>query len=154
MAGLLIDLNMVRVAVAPQFFADTSRNLFLEAHMDDTHTAGTGTDLTLLHERLSEHLDIKISGPLGVGSVYSQLKRARQVFPTGTFLRGNPKHVHEMVRLLGLENAKEVGTPSTKELWEPPPEGEEPLPDDMAKTYRSVIGNGIYYAQDREDIQL
>ena len=154
LAGLLEGEGLTRVAAAPQFFCDPSRKLFLETHMDDGHGCGPIKLSKELCERLNEKVSLKVQGPHSVGSVYSHLKRERNLYFNGTFLKPDSKHIDTIVSLLGLEQANPVSTPSTKELFELPPPDEQPLDDAEAFLYRSCVGSGIYYAIDREDIQL
>ena len=62
MAALLIECNLVRCEVAPQFFMDYERDIFIEVHMDDLHGTGTERAIAALKKELEATVQFKILG--------------------------------------------------------------------------------------------
>ena len=56
MVALLSECNLVRCEVAPQFFMDYERDIFVEVHMDDLHGTGTERAIAALKKELEATL--------------------------------------------------------------------------------------------------
>eukprot|EP00971_Amphidinium_carterae_P232519 4614440-Amphidinium_carterae.2 len=81
--------------------------------------------------------------------VYWHLKRPRLRTDKGTWIGNNPKYMDDVLRKLGLEQAKVVHTPSMQYKLE-----EVELPLDGVSVYSSAVGSLLYVAVDGEDVQL
>ena len=86
------------------------------------------------------------------GSEYHHLKRFRKMVNGVTTIESNPKYLDAMLELLGLENAKDVFTPSVLAHTEQLMTGEL-LESAEITMYRQCVGLLLYYTQDRADAQ-
>ena len=153
-AAILESLGLRRCAIAPQFFSDSSRGIYVEVHMDDLHgTAPEGVAQELL-KAIGEQVAVKTYGPTRPGDKYVHLKRRREVCHGGVLIGADDKHIARVAVALGLERCNPVGMPSTVELNMQPGEDDRPLSDEDTKLYRSCVGTMMYWALDREDVQL
>eukprot|EP00971_Amphidinium_carterae_P309332 6147173-Amphidinium_carterae.1 len=151
-AEQLENIGLERCEVAPHFFAERQKQIFLEVHMDDVHGTAPGDTITELFKEIGNLVQIKPE-VTKLGEVYWHLKRPRLRTEKGTWVGNNPKYVDDVLGKLGLEQAKVVHTPSTQYKLEDGEETEE-LPLDEVSVYRSAVGSLLYVAVDREDIQL
>ena len=65
-------------------------------------------------------------------------------------IRPSTKYIDDMVRLMNMEDAKTVPSPSSLEER---PAGDEELTAEEATIFRSVVGIALYVMPDRPDIQ-
>ena len=140
----------------------------MTVHGDDFTACGSDEDLAWLSARFKEKFEVKVQ-ILGPGPEHAQevkiLNRIVRWTKSGIDYEPDQRHAEMVIRDLGLEQAKAVTTPGTKEdqaLASVPEVGvsvaiaEEdasPLLNAAeAKLFRSVAARCNYLAQDRVDI--
>ncbi len=74
MAGVLGKANVLRHEVAPQFFVDHDRAIFLEGHADELHGAVTETAIKQLTAEFGESMQFKEWTVRGPGFTYEHLR--------------------------------------------------------------------------------
>ena len=122
-------------------------------HGDDFLAEGHDSTLDKLDAVLGEFA-IKIEkrcGPTGVASTQF-LRRTIQWSYQGFYYSPNEKYVDNLIKLLGLEDAKEVTTPASKDTGRNHPDALEPLPQEEKITFLSGSGILQYIALDRPDV--
>ena len=146
----MVGEGFERNEALPQFFYRRKDKILIEVHMDDFHGEGPTKAATTCIERLRKVFDLKATDAFMTGR-YAHLRRERLREPGSTLLRADPKHVEALIKLLSMENAKPVKTPS---LMEADPGDESPeLVTEDASEYRTGVGIMMYLAEDRWDIK-
>ena len=97
-------------------FVHQTRNLAVVFHVDDFLCSGQRDDLLWMHDELSKKYEMKktlISQTDDHETTY--LNRRLKLTRNGVRPEGDPKHVDILVKEWGLDFAKGVDTPMTKE---------------------------------------
>ena len=110
-AGLFSASDFDRCPQCPQFHFHKAMQVLVEIHQDDIHMAGPDEGLVATKAIVDKQIPMKWSKLLGVGDRYSFLKNHRVVLANGTFLFANGKYARDIIKSLGLENAKPAPTP-------------------------------------------
>ena len=151
--GVLVSkLGFTRCVSAPQFFCSGERQVDMEVHMDDVHGFGPDSQIEKFKEDLAVHIRFRDGGVHHDGSEYDHLKRFRKKLNGVTTIESNPKYLDVVLKLLGLEGAKDVPTPSVPAHKEQLMTGEL-LESAEVTVYRQCVGGLLYYTQDRADAQ-
>ena len=74
-AGRLEEQSFDRCVAAPQFFANSELDVFIEVHKDDLHGTGARLALDFVQTNLSQKILFKIWTVNEVGMRYEHLKR-------------------------------------------------------------------------------
>ena len=148
-------------------FCHHEREISMTVHGDDFTACGSDLDLAWLSQKFRDKFEVKIR-ILGPDRKHEQevriLNRVVRWTDSGLTYEPDQRHAEMVIRDLGLENAKIVTSPGTKEdqaLASVPPVGisveiedDTPLLNTVeAKLYRGVTARCNYLAQDRVDIQ-
>ena len=154
-------------------FCHSSREIAMTVHGDDFTACGSDEDLAWLSARFKEKFEVTIQ-ILGPGPKHAQevriLNRIVRWTKSGIDYEPDQRHAEMVIRDLGLEQAKAVTSPGTKEdqaLGSTPDlglsiddqgEAAEQIASSLldaadAKLFRSVVARCNYLAQDRVDIQ-
>ena len=148
-------------------FSHQQRLLAMTVHGDDFTAAGSDQDLAWLRAQFEQKFEVKVQilgpGP-GQKKEVRVLNRVIRWTDGGLEFEADQRHAEMVVRDLGLENAKAVATPGTREdqaLGSVPEvsvaveiEDDSPLLGaEEATLYRGVAARCNYLAQDRVDIQ-
>ena len=148
-------------------FHHQKKQIAMTVHGDDFTACGSDQDLTWLSAKFKEKFEVKVQ-ILGPGSEHEQevriLNRIVRWTESGIAYEPDQRHAEMVVRDLGLEQAKAVATPGTKDdqaLASTPEVSiavaieDDPrlLIADEARLYRGVAARCNYLAQDRVDIQ-
>ena len=151
-SGFVDKLGFTRCVSAPQFFWNSDRQVGMEVHMDDVHGFGPDPQVEEFKEDLAAHIWFLDGGVHREGAEYDQLKRFRKRLDGVMTIESNPKYLDAVLELLGLEDAKDVPTPSFPAHKEKLTTGELL---NLAETtvYRQCVGNLLYYTQDRAGAQ-
>ena len=154
-AALLCDhCNMCRCEVAPQFFMDYDRDIFIEVHMDDFHGSGSERAIADLKKDLEGTVQFKVWEVHGAGAKYEHLKRLRTLSEGMTEIECNPKYLQSVLQLAGLVGCKPAPTPSVAGHLKVGDEVSEELDAMQTKTYRMIVGTLQYMVVDRVDVQF
>ena len=148
-------------------FTHRNRLLAMTVHGDDFTASGSDLDLAWLQAQFKKRFEVKVQilGP-GPGQEREVRILNRIITWTDGGLEYEPdqRHAEMVVRDLGLENAKPVATPGTREDQSlasvPAIDAAVEIEDESqllnaaeAKLYRGVTARCNYLAQDRVDIQ-
>ena len=133
---------------------------FMMVHGDDFITLGDDEALSEVEHVMSSHYTIKVRAVLGAGR-----DDAKEVRILNRYVRWNsdgerswieyepdPRHAELIVKLLNLESAKGVTTPSVKKRLEEVLMTSPQLDALQTRQYRSVVMRAAYLSQDRPDL--
>ena len=125
-------------------------------HGDDFTTLGDSEALSEVERAMSDHLTIKVRAVLGAGR-----DDAKEVRILNRYVRWNsdggrnwieyepdPRHAELIVKLLNLDSAKGVTTPSVKKRCV----DDISTTERIARQYRSVVMRAAHLSQDRPDL--
>ena len=122
-------------------------------HIDDFRSTGSpDTLINLFGEELPKYVDLKLGQLEFPGTMVEVLGRRKYRTEDMIATVPDPKHRANIIRLMGMEGAKPIGTPSkprdnvTLEL-------QALLPEDKAHTFREATGSAIYLSQDDRPMQ-
>ena len=151
-SALMDKLGFTRCVRAPQFFWKTETQVGTEVHMDDVHGFGPDPQVQKFKEDVAAHIWFRDGGVHHDGAEYDHLKRFRKRLNGAVTIESNPKYLDAVLKLLGLEDPKDVPTPSAPGHKEKLMTGEL-LDSSETTVYRQCVGGLLCYTQDRADTQ-
>ena len=134
-------------------FHHGARDLQMSVHVDDFLCAGSPEDLRWLRGQLNEHFENTatiLGEDTGEEKSTKYLNRILKWTEDGITYEHDPKHIVNILKELGMEDCKGVGTPGVKEAEQN--NDDEKLGTREASTMRRVIAIMNYISQDRMDI--
>ena len=123
-----------------------------ELHMDDLHGCGRQSEVDKLLPMIRARLRLKGSGAIETGR-YDHLKRGRVRTSAGVGSKPHPKHIENIVHILGLEAANSAATPEAEPAALGDAASEQPRSAERAALFRRCVGHALYLAVDRYDVQ-
>ena len=154
-AGTMTNAGFIRGKASPCTFYHPDKNLRTYIHGDDYVTVGKEADLKWLRNKLEEKYEIKtqVLGPdKGDSQQIRILNRILTWTEKGIEYEADPRHAEIVIKELGLEDAKSVVTPGTKDEGTTKPDCEEALPSAKASEHRAHTARLNYLSADRPDI--
>ena len=127
-ADIYEDIGFERCPQQPQFYFNRTTSVLAEIHQDDVHAAGPDDGLRRMMDLIGSRLMMKWSDLIGPGQRYSFLKNNRLVLPEGVFIYPNPRYANDIIKTLGMQNAKSAPTPIIK--LRQSSDGDDPIKDD------------------------
>ena len=139
---------------SPCLFWHPERSLRVLVHGDDYACVGPLTQLKWLAQMMRKKFEIKTQ-TLGPESECLQeiklLNRLIRWTPHGIEYEADPRHQEIIIKELGLEGARALSTPGSKELPHKH-DDEEPLLNPEATKYRAICARVNFLALDRPDL--
>ena len=136
-------------------FVHPARCLKVMVHGDDFFAGGKIENLRWMREQIEAKYEIKseiISGMEGYAKEMNVLNRSIRWTENGIEYEPDKRHATEIIRGLGLENARAIGTPAEPNVNVD--ENDAALEGSQATAYRSIAARCNYLALDRGDIQF
>ena len=158
---LLKDAGIKQCVGWPALFIHEGEDLRFLVHGDDFFVAvGDEKALQFLEEKIKSRFEYRIDGKIGPedgdGSSMCVLNRLISYDKKTGMVRyeADPRHAEHIVKELGLEGCKAVGTPSEKPKLSEVMMAEEELTLEPAEAsrYRSITMRAAYLSLDRADI--
>ena len=163
-----MSLGFEESTVMPSVYVHRKREVELVIHVDDFMGVGAREDLEWLKDEIAKVYQntSTILGPED-GQVRSGVCLGRRISWTteGIEIEGNPIHVKEILKSLGMTNCQTASTPllpndfhgppspdKTVKSCEVPDSGEQALSGGDARLYRKCSALAVYAAQDRLDL--
>ena len=152
----LIDSGFTRGRVSPCVFHNVSRGIRTFVHGDDYVSVGLPEQLKWMEQQLANKYQIKtqLLGP-NDGNV-QELKILNRIIAwnlvQGITYEADPRHVEIVVEQLGLQNAKPVVTPGTKEEGTTHEDSEQLLDENETSKCRALVARCNYLSPGRPDI--
>jgi len=137
-------------------FVHHEKEIITVVHGDDFTSLGNDEALDWLHEKLAGEYEFKKKARLGPDEGDDKsarlLNRVISWEKDGIALEADQRHVEIVLKQLGLEGGRAVGTPGTKERETEDGDDEELGPEEKT-AYRGVAARLNFVAMDRADIQ-
>ena len=155
----LAALGFEQARGSPCLYYHPQEDARLVIHGDDLWLLADQPGLDALLPRLHSTYELKEQGTLGpepgdAKAVSSLNRLIRYEDGVGAELEADPRHAELIIAELGLETAKAVTTPGTKEADGAPGE-EEPLDDAAEVTaFRGICARALYLSVDRPEIRF
>lgn len=140
----------------PCIFFHKERAIRTYVHGDDYVSTGLPNQLTWLKNKLEEKYQVKtqILGPNE--NQLQEVKILNRIVSwcneTGLHYEADPRHIEIIIDQLGLQEAKPVSTPGTKEVGRTQTNHEDRLNDKETSNYRAIVARCNYIVPDRPDI--
>ena len=150
----MVEMGFDKGKASPCIFVHRKRGLKVMVHGDDFLAGGDVESLEWMRSEIQKKYEVKsgiISGREEDGKEMSVLNRTIRWENEGLSYEPDRRHAAEIVRGLGLEGSKEIGTPA--EASEVPKENGVKMNGAKATAYRSIAARCNYLALDRIDIQ-
>ena len=122
----------------------------MEVHMADVHGFGPDPQVQKFKEDLAAHIWFRDGGAHHNGAEYDHLKRFRKKLTGVVTIESSPKYLDAVLKLLGLEGAKDVPIPSVPGHKEKLMTGEL-LNSSETTVYMQCVGGLLYYTNDGAD---
>lgn len=144
----------------PAIFYNEKMDVRFLVHGDDFLILADEQGHQHIEKVLSQKFEYREDGKIGPeesdGTTMTVLNRIIEFNKSNGVLtyEADPRHAEQIVKQLGLEDAKEVITPNEKPKPSDVEEAErsKPLNESMAKMYRSVVMRAAYLSLDRADL--
>ena len=155
----LLSLGFQKGKASPCNFRHEAMDISLTVHGDDFLVAGPLNSVRWLQTKMRAKYEIKtdILGPIeeGCKQEIHVLGRTLRWTKKGIEYEADARHAKLIIEGLGLDNAKSVATPGTKDERKlEDVEGEEVLMDPSeARKFRGIAARVNYLAVDRADLQ-
>ena len=151
LVNVLESLNYHPLLTDPSCFRNDETNTNIFVHVDDGLMFGPKSEVLKLVELLSKQVLMIITGRMEkTGDKFYFLGRVIERTARGYSVEANPKHIRNVINVLGLEEAKPVSTPSVKRT--PTTESLVELEGERRAMYRTVVGKLLYMCQERADV--
>ena len=157
----LESVGFTRGRASPCNFFHSERRISLTVHGDDFTSTGTERDLRWLDAQLKDKFEVKtkLLGPDAGRGHLQELRVLNRILAwteLGVTYEADQRHAEIIVRELGLEGAKAVMTPGSREDVEGQQKlnekDNELLPPAEATRYRGLAARLNYLAQDRFEL--
>ena len=154
---VLCSNGFVQGKATPCAFVHLERGIRTLVHGDDFLASGDCEELKWMEAQLGKVYEIKsgiISNHESHEKSMTVLGRAIRWTPNGIEYEPDGRHAREIVRCLGLENSKCIGTPADHSDDGDDEEEDSDVDGSQATAYRSIAARCNYLAMDRGDIQF
>ena len=141
---------------SPCLFQHAGRHLRALCHGDDFVVRGSRAQLAWFEKEMRARFNVKtkLMGPRSGDVTSAQvLGRVVTLDQEGVLYEADPRHAEVVVESLGLEWAKDIGSPGCKETTKAAEENRDDMAPDDARAYRAIVARLNYLAADRPDIQ-
>ena len=154
MKELLSGARMEGFVKEPTLFVnkDPENKTKLILHADDGLLGATKAEREKLIEKLSEHVEVKVSDVLTKhGGEVEFLKRRYVGTEAGVYMFSNAKHAEGLIEAVG-DHVKEKDTPADQSFLEP--DETQALSTEKAKIFKECVGRLLYLSHSRPDLQF
>ena len=149
----LVNLGFKVGVSSPSLFHHPMRKMPIICHGDDFVATGKRKDLEWLEKSLQRKFDCKSKwiGPRSEDPQSQQvLGRVITRTSEGIMYEADPRHAETLIEAMGLQEAKSLSTPGSKELAK---EDAEEMTRADQTNYRAMAARCNYLSLDRPDIQ-
>ena len=144
-------MGMRRLVSDPAVYANDQTGVIMSKHVDDGLMIGSETAVEEYEAKLSEHFMLKSSEFMAVDAEHVYLGKVIRRIEGGFAVRCGDKLVENFLESLELADCKSVPTPGLPVDCRVP--GEEPLGPVEARKLRGSLGQLMYIAHERCDVQ-
>ena len=151
----LLDMGFRQGVASPCHFYHPGKDLRTAVHGDDFTTVGGQASLKWMRQELERRYELKthVLGPdVGESTEVRVLNRIIRWSAEGVTYEPDPRHAEIIRQQLGLQNAKGVTSPGTKEQETEPMRSSPDMDATDAWKYRSIVARCNFLAQDRPDL--
>ena len=148
------------VASVPGLFYHPEYDLMLSYHGDNFLASGDKRALDFLDEVMVQEYETKVLPRIGAPQHGGQCKRGDHLHRTiewtgnGYSWKADDKYQQMLVEEMGLQGAKGVDTPASKDTGKHDRDAEQPLSDEETSNFRRWTGIALYLSLDRPTIQF
>ena len=148
------------VASVPGLFYHPEYDLMLSCHGDDFLASGDKRALDFMDDVMVQEYATKVLPRIGAPQHGGQCKRGDHLHRTiewtgnGYPWKADDKYQQMLVEEMGLQGAKGVDTPASKDTGKHDRDAEQPLSDEETSNFRRWTGIALYLSLDRPTIQF
>ena len=150
------DMGFVKGCASACLYRHPGRDIEVSIHGDDLTATGRKRDLDWYKLELEKHYSLEEAARLGPAAEDAKeakvLNRIIRWTDAGLEYECDPRQVEQVIRDLGLQGCKAVGTPGVRQTFEQISEDRE-LERGKQRPYRAIAARTNYLAADRPDVQ-